>query len=170
MQKLEENSSPYAVMIAMIMYSICSSTLLLANKLALVHLPSPSLVSFIQIVFSTIQVLVMKYVFRVKVDELEWHKMKLYMIFIATFVASLYANMKTLSLSNIETVIVFRACTPVLCTILEYIFMDRALPSIRSAIALIIVSAGAIMYCQADSEFSLRGLSAYWWGTCIIYY
>jgi GDP-mannose transporter len=84
-----------------------------------VYLPLPTVVSFIQIIFSTVQILVMKYAFGVKVDELEYDKMKAYALYICAFVLSIYANMKALALSNVETVIVFRACVPVAVTVIE---------------------------------------------------
>lgn len=168
MQRLEDTSTTFNVGVAMFAYSLCSSSLLLANKLAMVHLPLPTVVSFMQIIFSTIQILIMKYIFGVKVDELEWDKIKAYAVYIVAFVLSIYANMKALALSNVETVIVFRACVPVCVTVIEYFLMDRALPSVRSAVSLAIVSIGAIMYCLSDSEFALNGLGAYTWA--IIYF
>lgn len=131
--------------------------------MSVVHLPLPTVVSFIQIIFSTIQILLMKYIFGVKVDELEYDKIRSYAVYIFAFVFSIYANMKALALSNVETVIVFRACVPVAVTVIEYLFMDRAMPSLRSSISLAVVSVGAVMYCLSDSEFALNGLGAYSW-------
>ena len=89
--------------------------------------------------------------------------MRAYALYIGAFVLSIYANMKALALSNVETVIVFRACVPVAVATIEYLFMDRALPSFRSAVSLGVVSLGAIMYCLSDSEFALNGIGAYTW-------
>ena len=136
--------------------------------MSVVHLPRPSVVSFLQIVFSTVQILLMKYIFGVKVDELEYDKIRAYAVYIIAFVFSIYANMKALALSNVETVIVFRACVPVAVTVIEFLFMDRTLPSIRSSISLAIVSIGAVVYCLLDSEFALNGFIAYSWA--LIYF
>lgn len=136
--------------------------------MSVVHLPLPTVVSFLQIIFSTVQILIMKYLFGVKVDELEYDKIRAYAVYIVAFVFSIYANMKALALSNVETVIVFRACVPVAVTVIEYLFMDRALPSVRSSISLAIVSIGAVMYCLSDSEFALNGIGAYSWA--LIYF
>ena len=119
----------------MFSYSICSSTLLLANKMAMFYLPLPAVVSFIQIFSSTIAILLFK-LCGGTVDNLEWSKVKAYALYIVAFVAAIYANMKALSHSNVETVIVFRACTPISVTIVEYLFMDRAWPSVRSCLSL----------------------------------
>lgn len=152
---------------AILGYSLCSSTLLLANKMVMVYLPVPSVVSFIQIITSTIAILIYQF-FGGKVDALEWSKVKAYSLYIVAFVAAIYANMQALSASNVETVIVFRACSPIAVTVIEYIFMDRSWPSARSSASLLIVAVGAILYCFTDSEFALNGIQAYYW--VIIYF
>lgn len=162
MQRLEDTSTPLAVGMAVVGYSLCSSTLLLANKMAIEYLPYPSVVSFIQIVSSAVAVLVMKSL-GVTVDGLEWSKMKAYGMYIVAFVSAIYANMQALQASNVETVIVFRACSPIAVCIVEYLFMGRTLPSMRSSLSLLTVALGAIIYCTSDSEFLLNGWSAYSW-------
>eukprot|EP01040_Poterioochromonas_malhamensis_P009282 gene9282-10081_t len=162
MQKLEDSATPVSVTMAIIGYSLCSSTLLLANKVVMAYLPIPSLVSFIQIVFSAAAILMYKWCGGF-VDPLEWSKVKAYAVYILAFVAAIYANMQALNTSNVETVIVFRACSPIAVTIVEYLFMDRQWPSLRSSLSLLVVAAGAIFYCMSDSEFALRGFEAYYW-------
>ena len=162
MQRLEDNSTSFSVGISIVAYSLCSSTLLLTNKMAISYLPIPSVISFIQIVFSAIAVYALK-IGGVPVDDFEYDKVKLYAIYIVAFVGAIYANMQALSHSNVETVIVFRACTPIAVTIIEYFFMDRALPNLRSSISLGMVAFGAIVYCMSDSQFALNGLSSYTW-------
>lgn len=162
MQRLEDTSSRAAIGMAVIAYSLCSSTLLLANKMAIEYLPYPSVVSFIQILSSAVAVFVMK-TLGVPVDDLEWSKLKAYGMYIVAFVSAIYANMQALQHSNVETVIVFRACSPIAVCVVEYMFMDRALPSLRSTMSLLTVAAGAVLYCMSDSEFNLIGFSAYYW-------
>ena len=159
MQRLEDNSTPVGVSMAILGYSLCSSTLLLANKMAIEHLPVPSVVSFIQIFSSTVIILLIKCC-GVQVDNLEWGKVKSYSIYIVAFVAAIYANMQALAHSNVETVIVFRACSPIAVSIVEYLFMDRAWPTLRSSISLATVALGAVLYCQSDSQLALNGLGA----------
>jgi GDP-mannose transporter len=126
------------------------------------YLPYPAVVSFIQIVFAVIAVFGMK-LFGIHVDDFEWSKVKPYMIYTVAFVFSIYANMKALSHSNVETVIVFRACSPISVTIIEYLLMDRQLPNFRSAMSLLVVVAGAFYYCITDSQLLFDGFSAYYW-------
>ena len=162
MQRLEENSTTAQVIGAIIAYSLCSSTLLLANKMAMVYLPLPSVVSFIQIVSSAVIVLAIKFL-GVPVDDLDKEKLKSYGLYIVAFVTCIFANMKALENSNVETVIVFRACSPLAVTVVEYFFMDRAWPTLRSSLSLLVVSVGAIIYCLSDSQIALEGIGAYGW-------
>jgi drug/metabolite transporter (DMT)-like permease len=147
---------------AILGYSLCSSTLLLANKMVMEYLPLPSVVSFIQIISSAVAILVYK-MLGGHVDNIEWSKLKAYGLYIVAFVTAIYANMQALQVSNVETVIVFRACSPLAVTVIEYLFMDRALPNARSSFSLVIVAVGAVIYCNTDSEFALRGIAAYYW-------
>lgn len=168
MHKLEENSTTLSIWIAIIAYSLCSSTLLLANKMAMEYIPSASVISFVQILFSTIAVYIIKWMKWSDVDDFEWKKVRPYLFYIVCFVAAIYANMKALQGSNVETVIVFRACTPLAVCFIEFFFMDREFPSIRSSLSLLGVVGGAAVYCFSDSQLYLNGLSAYTW--VIIYF
>lgn len=164
MQRLEDTSTPVTVGLAILAYSLCSSTLLLANKMAIEYLPVPSVVSFIQIFTSAVAILVYKLLWgRNSVDGFEWNKIKAYSMYVVAFVAAIYANMQALANSNVETVIVFRACSPISVTIVEYFLMDRAWPNIRTMISLLLVACGAFMYCLSDSQFALGGIKAYSW-------
>lgn len=137
--------------------------MLLANKLAIEYMPSPAAISFIQILFSSITVAGLKFSAMPDIDWFEREKVKAYAVYIAIFVLAIFTNMKALAASNVETVIVFRACSPIAVCFIEYYFMDRELPSLRSAISLSIVSMGAVVYCLSDSQLSLNGISAYSW-------
>ena len=130
--------------------------------MAMEYLPRPSVVSFIQIFSSTVFILLYK-MMGGQVDKLEWSKVKAYAWYIVAFVAAIYANMQALSHSNVETVIVFRACSPIAVTVVEYIFMDRAWPSLRSSLSLSVVALGAIFYCMSDSQFQMNGIKSYYW-------
>ena len=57
----------------------------------------------------------------------------------------------------------FRSCTPIAVTLIDYLFLGRAWPNLRSSLSLLAVATGAIIYCMSDSEFQLNGWSAYYW-------
>lgn len=156
-------TSSVQIAVAIAAYSLCSSTLLLANKLSLHYIPMPATTSLIQLAFAAVVVLLLKYVMKQDIDGFEWEKVRPYLYYVAIFVAAIYSNMQALSHSNVETVIVFRACSPIAVCAIEYFFMNRELPSTRSAASLLCVAVGAIVYCMSDSDFALKGLSAYYW-------
>lgn len=162
MQRLEDTSTPMGIALAVIGYSLCSSTMLLANKMALEYLPSPSTVSLIQIVFATVAVIGIKFA-GFDVDWFDWEKTKAYAIYVVIFVAAIYTNMQALKSSNVETVIVFRACSPIAVCVFEYIYLNRSYPTMRSSMSMLAVAVGAIFYCMSDSQLALKGISAYYW-------
>lgn len=57
----------------------------------------------------------------------------------------------------------FRSCTPLLVSMLDYLFLGRELPSPRSFIALMAIVGGALGYVSSDRAFQMHGLSAYVW-------
>merc|ERR1712227_436594 len=64
---------------------------------------------------------------------------------------------------GVETLITFRACSPLCVSVLDWLFLGRELPTPRSFLALVGVVIGAIGYVLSDSEFKLHGFRAYGW-------
>ena len=163
MQQLEDSSTPKSVGLGIVGYSLCSSTLLFANKKAIAYLPFPSVISFIQMIFTAITVLLMKYYIGVKVDNLEWSKVKAYFIYIIVFVSAMHTSMQTLQHSKLETVIALRACSLISVSIVEWLFLGRELPCRRSAASLTMVALGAVAYYTTGTQFDLEGTSEFIW-------
>ncbi len=148
---------------AVLGYSLCSGTMLLFNKLAIFYIPSPSFVTFVQLIFATIVIILLQFAKVIEYEPLVWWKVRSYMLYVASFVFGVYCNMQALSYSNIETVIVFRSCTPLAVSVCDYVFLNRELPSGRSLLALLLISVGALGYANSDDQFKLEGISAYSW-------
>lgn len=70
---------------------------------------------------------------------------------------------QVLSVSNVETIVVFRSCTPLAISIFDYLFYQRELPSSRSCASLFLIVTGAAGYMLTDREFQLHGVKAYFW-------
>ena len=97
--------------------------------------------------------------------------MKPYLYYVVMFVATIYCNMKSLEHSNVETIIVFRACCPLCVCLLDWGFLGRELPSRGSLGSLLVLLAGAAGYVASDREFKMQGFAAYSWVSayfCII--
>ena len=78
--------------------------------------------------------------------------------------------MRSLNISNVETVIVFRALSPMVVAFLDALFLGREWPSVRSWAGLVLLVVGAIGYASYDEQFQTQGAQAYTWPTmyCII--
>ena len=101
----------------------------------------------------------------------QWEKVKPFAIYCVAFVGSLYCNITSSFELNAETAIAFKAMTPIAVSVLEYLYLGRDLPSLKSFTGLTIIVIGAISYVRNDLQFASNGFSAYTWvGTyfCLI--
>lgn len=156
-------SAKHEVAASVILYSLCSGSLVLLNKLTLHHLPYPSLVVSFQLSATILFILGAKHSGQLQVDDLEWKFVVPYLYYIVAFALGVYCNMRSLSISNVETVIVFRALSPCLVAFLDALFLGREYPSVRSWIALGTIVLGAYGYASFDVTFQTQGYSAYVW-------
>jgi len=149
--------------IAIVFYCLCSGGMLLVNKLAVHHVPLPAFVTACQFSSCAAFVYCGKLCGFLVADDFEWAKAKYYLIYVLSFSIGTYTNMKVLSMANVETVIVFRSCTPLAVAIFDYIFYNRAAPSVRSCLSLLLITSGAVGYIMTDREFQVNGWAAYYW-------
>jgi drug/metabolite transporter (DMT)-like permease len=143
----------------------------LLNKLTLHFLPFPSLVVCFQL-FACIVIIYGAMLLKIiEVDPIQWKFVKPYLLYILFFSTGIYCNMRSLNISNIETVIVFRSLTPMAVAFLDALFLGREWPSHRSWVALSTLVVGAYGYASFDEKFQTQGYHAYIWPTlytCII--
>jgi drug/metabolite transporter (DMT)-like permease len=153
----------YETLLSIVTYSVCSGTLILLNKLTLYHLPYPSLVVSFQILSTLCFIYTGKYVGFIPVDEIKWKFVVPYIYYILAFALGVYCNMKSLSMSNVETVIVFRALSPCIVAFLDVMFLGREYPSRTSWLAILLIVVGAYGYASYDEKFQTQGWHAYVW-------
>uniref|UniRef100_A0A6U9WAC8 Sugar phosphate transporter domain-containing protein n=1 Tax=Pseudo-nitzschia australis TaxID=44445 RepID=A0A6U9WAC8_9STRA len=158
-----ELTSTQEIIASIIAYSFCSGTLVLLNKLTLHFLPLPSLVIAFQLLVCITFVYSARFFGVMKVDDIKWEYAKPYLLYVGFFALGVYANMRSLNVSNVETVIVFRALTPIIVSFLDAIFLGREWPSYRSWGALITLVVGAYGYASYDEQFQTQGIGAYGW-------
>lgn len=144
-------------------YAGCSSVMLVINKVTISRIPLPGFVFCVQFLTTFVAILVAKSLHLLRVDDLTWEKAVRFAPYVSSFVLAIYLNGKVLQHSNVETLITFRACSPLCVSLMDWAFLGRELPSRRSLVALVGVLAGAIGYVLCDSEFRLHGLGAYGW-------
>ncbi|KNC86516.1 hypothetical protein SARC_01346 [Sphaeroforma arctica JP610] len=156
------------IVFAIVAYSLCSGTLLLLNKVVLHFIPLPALITLCQLVMAICIVYGIKTLKLAEVNEFDLEKLVPYAYYTIAFVSGIYANMRALQTCNVETVIVFRALTPLAVSFLDFACLGRESPSARSMISMISIVIGAAVYVSDDMEFAVEGTAAYTW--VIIYF
>lgn len=151
----EETASRSQIIMGIIMYSLCSASLLLINKIAVTQLKSVSPVLIAQFISSVVFVKILDMIGYLKVDALEWGKVKSFWGVSFLFSLCLFTNVKALQYANVETVIVFRSCSPIAVSLADYFFLKRALPNVRSFLSLLVIVVGSVAYVLFDKEFEL---------------
>jgi drug/metabolite transporter (DMT)-like permease len=151
------------IRVAVAGYALSSALLLFVNKYAMFYVPNPTVISMVQVAFVCLVVGIVQLFNIEKVDRLEEHKIKPYLLYIFLFFCAMYTNMKALAATSVETVIVFRAVTPLVVCFLEYIYLDRNLPSVKSFIFLFLVCGGSLMYAFYEGDMNIEGEAAHYW-------
>ena len=133
-------------------YTLCSSMLMVVNKLALLQFPFPSTLMAAQFASSALVVRLLGAANCIQVDSVQIDKLKQFWLVPLVFELCIFANMKLLHASSVETTIVVRTLVPLVTSVADYIFMGRELPSTRSLIGLVIVIFGAAGYMLSRIE------------------
>lgn len=154
------------VILSIVAYSICSGTLVLLNKMTLHYLPFPSLVTSFQLFCTVSFICGANLSGFLKVDPIKMEFVIPYLYYIVGFALGVFCNMKSLKDSNVETVIVAKALSPCLVSILDALFLGREFPSSRSWGAIGLIALGAYGYASYDEKFQTQGASAYGWPFC----
>lgn len=153
----------WRTVVAISSFTACSSTMLVVNKVAITAFPAPNSLLFCQLFVSSLFFWCGSVLRLISLDKIPLHVAKSYLIVSLTFLAALFSNMKILQYANVETFIVFRSSTPILISLLDYLFLGRELPSRKSFLSLLSLLIGAIVYTCTDSHFEVR---AYFWVFC----
>ena len=132
-------------------YSLCSSSMLVVNKLAVAAIPLPTVVSGAQLVSSAIVPLLMQLCGYSVIGKMTYARSLPYVVYTSMFAAGLFANMKALLLTNVGAVIAARCCLPLIVSVIEYFFMGRSWPNKRSMVSLVSVRCWR---CSFSLDFS----------------
>ena len=147
------------VTFAIAFYASCSSLMLIVNKVTVHHVPAPGFVLFCQLAVSAFVMFSVGQLGIAKVDALEWPKVRAFIPVACAFLGAIFTNMKTLQYANVETFIVFRSSTPLIISVLDYMYLGRELPTLRSWASLVAILCGAVGYMATDSGFEVRSYS-----------
>lgn len=154
------------------MYSISSGSMLLVNKMCVIRLPQTFFVSSCQLAFCALSLLLIVIFGGLTLGDWDYHAVRMMLVYTAVFGFSIYASMRSLQENNIETVIVFRCCAPMLVAVVES-FVSRSfeLP-IRSVVAVCTLVMGACAYAFIEGHAGTKSTSeSYVWAltyTCSV--
>ena len=145
---------------AIVAYSVSSSLLLVINKVTVNELPNPTFILLCQLLATAGCIQLFSKVGIIdQVEDITANTARSYFTVAVAFLGALYTNVKTLQYANVETFIVFRSSTPIVISILDYVFLGRELPTAKSWASLSIILCGAIWYVYTDSHFQVRAYS-----------
>ena len=146
--------------VAVFLYCLCSSSMLVINKVCVHLIPAPSFVLLSQLLASCIAVQSLHVVNGVDAGKFERAKMVSFMPVALAFTAAIFTNIKTLQYANVETFIVVRSSTPLIISLCDWLFLGRELPTRRSVLSLVFIVLGATAYVLTDKYLEVR---AYAW-------
>ena len=147
---------------AMAAYFLCSSLLLVLNKLTVEAVKAPALVLEVQVIFGA-SIVFFKLWLCGRGLVFNGGALRGFGYYTVGFVMGLFASMKMLLLMDVETAILFRCATPILVFTCEY--LDPSTTNLSSAIPLIGVILGSILYhTNSSNDVSPSTISKYIWG------
>ena len=150
-------------LIWILIYSACSSTMLVINKLAVSANGLPTVVSGAQLAVSAGVVAVMEAFGAGVLGPFERKRIIPFVTYTSMFAGGLFANMKALMLTNVGAVIAARCCLPLIVCVIEWAFMGRMFPNSRSIASLIGVVLSASFYISNDTGVSVDGGAGMFW-------
>jgi len=164
----KEEAPTQSMLFSIVYYTICSSVMLVANKAAVHYVPLPGLLGCAQVLFTTVCVYLAQGMQWIVAHGFTLQQVKAFTPYALAFVASFYTNMKALQHSNVETVIVFRALSPLCVCFFDWKFLGRELPDKRSSLALLGILFGSLGYVCSDGQIQLTGIQSYGWSTAYL--
>ena len=153
-----EREPPVAyVLMLVVMYATCSSTLSVVNKWALLALPFPGVVTACQFLTTAVTVYVLGKLRVIDVDPLRMDKLQQMAPINVVFYMAIFTNGQVLKYSTVETFIAFRSLTPLLVAALDTVVRGEPPPSKRTMGCLLLIALGAASYARDDANFTVRG-------------
>ena len=136
-----------------------SASMLLVNKHVVRLVPVPSCVAALQFTACALALAAVPG----SLAGIDAPTLRTFAVYCLAFVSGIWCNMRALGSVNVETVIVVRACCPLVVSLFDWALLGRQAPSARSALALATLAAGAAGYVAADRQFAVGGWGAYTW-------
>lgn len=150
------------ITVAVLLYAFCSSSLLLINKIAIEAVTAPNFILWLQLITSAVFVAVCSFAgsTTVTLQRLSTQQSLRFIPAACGFLGVVYSNIKVLQFANVETFIVFRCSTPLFLSILDFTFLGREMPTLRSWMSLSGILVGAVGFLLSQTTFQVN---AFFW-------
>jgi len=122
-----------------VLYSICSSCMLVVNRACLSYIPAASYIACFQMTFTVLAIIVGAKMGAFQVQPLSADGGSYMAAYSVGFALSIYFTLRALETTNMETLIVFRSCNPLILVMCDYYFLNRECPSIRAMFSLLVL-------------------------------
>ena len=147
----EEQASP-ASMAVFVAYCIVSSTMLIVNKACMAVLPAPCTVTLLQVTVTTVLIGAARCCSLVEIQIVDRAVLSQYVIYALIFVLGINFTMRSLAITNVETVLLFRSCSPVLVSFVDTLYLGREMPSRRSFLSMLCIVLGATWFASNELQ------------------
>lgn len=146
-----------SLIICLVAYATCNSTMLILNKLCITYIHSPNAILVAQLAFNAAFICLLHKLGMIDCDPIEMGKVTKFSPVVLGFVLLLYTNLRAIDRVPVDTFVCARASLPCITALLEFVFLGRQLPSLRSSASLIFIALGAFFYVRTDVQFDIRG-------------
>jgi drug/metabolite transporter (DMT)-like permease len=141
-----------------ICYCVASATMILFNKACMKILPAPCTVTFLQVTASTLIIAAAWCFGMVQIQSVDRATVFRYAVYSILFVLGINFTMRSLSVSNVETLLIFRSSSPILVSLIDTAFLGRALPSGRSCLSMAAIIFGATWFSASEMRSNGKGI------------
>ena len=138
--------------IVFVTYFIVSSTMLLFNKACMIVLPAPCTVTLLQVTVTTCLIATAWCCSLVDIQTVNRAILTQYVVYSILFVLGINFTMRSLAITNVETVLLFRSCSPILVACIDTLFLHRDIPSQRSFLAMLSIVLGATWFAASELQ------------------
>ena len=143
-----------------VLFSLCSTAMLLCNKAVLVAFPFPLALTCVQL--ASAGLLVFPFVLYSGFTFISWKNLAFYFLEGALFSVSIFASLKSLGLTNIGTVIVARSCLPMVVYVGERLQGKSSRLSWRSCASLVGVLLFGSVYALDKEGITITATGISW--------
>jgi|TARA_B110000967_G_C18838673_1_gene538164 solute carrier family 35 protein len=150
----------YGLPVLVSLYFLSSSALLVLNKIAITVFPNASVLLLAQIT-STVAIITVVgrlggYEMRLMPDS---QTIKAYSRVSAVFLSTIYSNFKFIDIAGVNSFIILRCTTPLIVSVLDWLFLNRELPRGQSLISLFGIAIAGTVYANHKVSVGSQAIS-----------